>query len=281
MTFEKALKEKRFYFDGAMGTVLQSRGLLSKDVPERLNLDDPSAIEDIHSAYITAGCDIIKTNTFGANSVKLRGTSLDLCETVKAGIALAKRVADKAERKVYVAADFGPTGKLLEPIGDLSFDEAYEAYAEALRVAEREGADLVLFETFSDTYELKAAVLAAKENTSLPIVCTVMADTAGKLLTGAPVEAVAAMLEGLGVCAVGLNCGIGPREMLPLVKRMYDACSLPIVINANAGLPKTDDMGKTYYDITPEEFALSYKDIARYASVLAAVAVLHLNLYPL
>ncbi len=268
MTFEKALKEKRLFFDGAMGTMLQARGLALTELPEALNIKSPEVIEDIHDLYIKAGCDIIKTNSFGANSIKLHGTGLDSYEITRAAISVAKKAASRSDKKVYVAADFGPTGKLLMPIGDLSFELAYDAYAQALRAAQEEGADLILFETFSDTYELKAAVLAAKENTNLPIVCTVMADENGKLLTGAPVEGVAAMLEGLGVCAVGLNCGIGPTEMQPIAKRIFDATSLPVVVNPNAGLPATDRNGRTYYDITARQFALSTTEIAEYANIL-------------
>ena len=170
------------FFDGAMGTMLQENGLPAGAAPEPWNLTHPEIIRNIHRAYLEAGCDVLKTNTFGANPIKLHDCSTE--KAVSAGVALAKEAIRETGRPAWVALDIGPTGRLLSPMGDLDFEEAYEAFREAAVCGERAGADLILIETMSDTYEVKAAVLAAKENTALPVIATLIFDEKGRLLTG-------------------------------------------------------------------------------------------------
>ena len=240
------------FFDGAMGTMLQENGLPAGAAPEPWNLTHPEIIRNIHRAYLEAGCDVLKTNTFGANPIKLHDCSTE--KAVSVGVALAKEAIRETGRQAWVALDIGPTGRLLRPMGDLDFEEAYEAFREAAVCGERAGADLILIETMSDTYEVKAAVLAAKENTALPVIATLIFDEKGRLLTGGTIEAAAAMLEGLGVDALGLNCGLGPEQMEGLLPALRECCSLPLVINPNAGLPRFVD-GKTVFDVNPDDFA--------------------------
>ena len=224
-------------------------------------------IKEIHKRYIEAGSDIVLTNTFGANALKFHAEGCSLEEIVKTAVDLAKKAAAEADtvssdrsgtagrkRTVYTALDIGPTGKLLKPMGDLDFETAYEAFREVMVWGEEAGADLIHIETMSDTYELKAAVLAAKENTSLPVFATAIFDERRKLLTGADVPSVIALLEGLRVDALGINCGMGPEQMLPVVEEYIKYSSLPVIVKPNAGLPKQRD-GHTYYDVSPEEFA--------------------------
>lgn len=261
MSFRDELGKKILFFDGAMGTMLQERGLQSGELPEIWNVTKEEIICDIHRQYLDAGCDIIKANTFGVNPFKMEGTGYTCEELTEKGIALAKRAIAKAGRKAYAALDIGSLGKLLEPLGDLPFEEAYEAFKPMCIAGERAGADFCLIETMNDTYEIKAAVLAAKENTSLPIVVTMVFDEDGKLLTGADMEAAVAMLEGLRVDALGLNCGFGPDVMQGFLPRLREVTSLPIVLNPNAGLPVVVD-GKTSFHVRPEEFAGIMKVIA-------------------
>jgi 5-methyltetrahydrofolate--homocysteine methyltransferase len=261
MSFRNELGKKILFFDGAMGTMLQERGLQSGELPEIWNVTKEEIICDIHRQYLDAGCDIIKANTFGVNPFKMEGTGYTCEELTEKGIALAKRAIAKAGRKAYAALDIGSLGKLLEPLGDLTFEEAYEAFKPMCIAGERAGADFCLIETMNDTYEIKAAVLAAKENTSLPIVVTMVFDEDGKLLTGADMEAAVAMLEGLRVDALGLNCGFGPDVMQGFLPRLREVTSLPIVLNPNAGLPVVVD-GKTSFHVRPEEFAGIMKVIA-------------------
>lgn len=242
-------KRKIVLFDGGMGTLLVERGLAAGEKPEVWNLTHPEVIRELHRAYIAAGADIIKTNTFGAYRSKF---GEDLPVLVEAAMNNAVQAVREEGRDTLVALDLGPTGKLLSPLGELPFEEAVSLFAETVRLG-APFADLILIETMSDLYELKAAVLAAKENSSLPVVATVTFDEAGKLMTGADVETVVATLEGLGVDALGMNCGFGPAKMIPLVRRMTAVSSLPVVINPNAGLPAVR-AGKTVYDLTPSDF---------------------------
>lgn len=259
--FIDALGKRMLFFDGAMGTILQSKGLQPGEIPELWNITNPDTIREIHKSYLFAGCDIIKANTFGANSFKLKDSSYDLEEVIVKGIQLAKEAVAEVGKEAYVALDIGSIGKLLKPLGDLSFEDAYEAFKEISIAGEKAGADLCLIETVSDTYEIKAAVLAAKENTNLPIIVTMIFDESAKLLTGADIPAATALLEGLRVDALGFNCGVGPIQMQKLLKQLYQVCSLPIVLNPNAGLPVVVD-GKTMFNVGPEEFALVMKEIA-------------------
>ena len=261
------LGKELLFFDGGMGTLLQEKGLAPGELPETWNISRPEVIKEIHKRYIEAGSDIVLTNTFGANALKFHAERCSLEDIVKTAVDLAKKAADEADtissghsgisgrkRTVYTALDIGPTGKLLKPMGDLDFETAYEAFREVMVWGEEAGADLIHIETMSDTYELKAAVLAAKENTSLPVFATAIFDERRKLLTGADVPSVIALLEGLRVDALGINCGMGPEQMLPVVEEYIKYSSLPVIVKPNAGLPKQRD-GHTYYDVSPEEFA--------------------------
>lgn len=261
MGFKERLGKKILFFDGAMGTMLQERGLQTGEIPELWNMTHEEVILDVHKQYLEAGCDIVKANTFGINPFKMEGTGYTCEALTKKGIELVKRAIAETGKEAYTALDIGSLGKLLEPLGELPFEEAYEAFKPVCIAGEQAGADLVLIETMNDTYEIKAAVLAAKENTSLPIVVTMVFDEGGKLLTGADMEAAVAMLEGLRVDAIGLNCGFGPDVMKEFLPKLREVCSLPIVVNPNAGLPVVVD-GKTCFHVGPEEFAGIMTEIA-------------------
>ena len=243
------IKEKRVYFDGGTGTVLQAMGLPAGQPPELWNISEPEKIISLHSSYLDVGCNIIKTNTFGVNREKFENYD----ELIRAGIDCAKK-ATKGRDEKYIAFDLGPTGKLLEPLGDLSFETAVSIFADNIKVAAECGADLILIETMNDSYETKAAVIAAKENCNLPIFVTNVYDAGGKLMTGANPAAMIAMLEGLGVDAIGMNCSLGPDIMLNIIGDFKKYSSLPIIVNPNAGLPEVVD-GKTVYTINADEFS--------------------------
>ena len=252
------------FLDGGFGTMIQAAGLPAGKDPTDWNLENPEAVRSVHKAYVDAGAEIVLTNTFGANRLKYHGPH-DLGELIRAAIANAKVAG--SQKKVKVALDIGPTGKLLKPAGDLDFEEAYSAFAEMIRFATpiSNGSatlqpDLVFIETMGDTREIKAAVLAAKENCDLPVFVSVALSEDGKLLTGADVECVAAMLEGLGVDAYGFNCGLGPDRMLPYVERLAKVTTKPIIVKPNAGMPHLVD-GKTVFDVEPEEFARHVKSL--------------------
>ena len=260
------LGKELLFLDGGMGTLLQEKGLAPGELPEMWNVTHPEEIKTIHRNYIKAGSDIVLTNTFGANALKFHSADCSLENIVKTSVRLVKEAADETDiaedaadmtgdrRTVYTALDIGPTGKLLKPMGDLAFETAYEAFREVMIWGEEAGADLIHIETMSDTYELKAAVLAAKENTSLPVFATVIYDERKKLLTGADIPSVIALLEGLRVDALGINCGMGPEQMLPILEDYAKYSSLPVIVKPNAGLPKQRD-GQTWYDVDPVEFA--------------------------
>lgn len=253
MSFKDLLGKQMLFFDGATGTQLQARGLQAGELPERWNFTHPEIIEAVHKDYLAAGANILKTNTFGANPIKLAETDLDCKATITAAVTIAKKACAGAIDK-FVALDLGPTGKLLAPYGDLPFEKAVAAYGEMVRYGVEAGADLILIETMSDTYETKAAILGAKENCDLPVCVTLTFDEDGKLLTGATVEAAALMCEGLGVDAIGFNCGLGPVQVAKLVPQMLQDTKLPLIVNPNAGLPVQRD-GKTCFDINSEEYA--------------------------
>ena len=263
------LGKELLYFAGGMGTLLQERGLQPGELPETWNLLHAEEIREIHRKYIEAGSDIVLTNTFGANALKFHDDAYSLEEIVNAAVGHVKAAAEQAGngRRIYTALDIGPTGKLLKPMGDLDFETAYEAYKEVMIYGEKAGADLIHIETMSDTYELKAAVLAAKENTSLPVFATTIFDERGKLLTGADVPSVVALLEGLRVDAFGINCGMGPEQMIPILEQITKYSSLPVIVKPNAGLPKQKN-GQTYYDVSPEEFAEVMKKIVEMGAVV-------------
>jgi 5-methyltetrahydrofolate--homocysteine methyltransferase len=261
MNFLDKLGKEMLFFDGAMGTILQSKGLKPGEVPELWNKTHRDTILEIHKNYLEAGCNIIKANTFGANPFKINGNPYTCEEIVTEGIQIANEAISSLDKEAYTALDIGSLGKLLKPLGDLEFEAAYEAFKTMCIAGEKAGADLCLIETVSDTYEIKAAVLAAKENTNLPIVVTMIFDESGKLLTGADVAAATAMLEGLRVDAIGFNCGLGPVQMQKLLPELHKVCSIPIVINPNAGLPVVVD-GKTMFNVDADEFATLMKEIA-------------------
>ena len=242
--------------DGGFGAMIQAAGLPAGKDPTDWNLENPEAVRAIHRAYAEAGADIVLTNTFGANRLKYAGPH-DLGRLVAAAVAAAREAG--APR---VALDVGPTGRLLAPAGDLGFESAYAAFAEEVRAGADAGADLVFVETMGDTVELKAAVLAARENCDLPVYATVALGEDGKLLTGASVECVAELLESLGVAAYGLNCGLGPDLMLPFVERLAKVSRLPIIVKPNAGLPRLEN-GRTVFPVGPDEFAVHVSALVR------------------
>ena len=262
MNIRERLGKELLFLDGGMGTLLQAEGLAPGELPETWNIEHPEKVEAIHRRYYEAGSDVVLANTFGANVCKFHDDRYTVEEVIRAGIANAKRAGEQIGKETYVALDMGPTGKLLKPMGDLDFDDAYEAFAEAVRYGEKYGADLIHIETMSDTYEVKAAILAAKENSSLPVFVTMIFDERGKLLTGGDVPSVVAMLEGLRVDALGLNCGLGPKQMIPILNDLRRYTSLPIIVKPNAGLPKQKN-GETYYDVEPDEFARIMQEVVK------------------
>ncbi len=266
MEFKNLLGKELLFFDGAMGTMLQAQGLQPGELPELWNFSHGDVIRKVHEAYLAAGANIIKTNTFGANRLKFAGTDVKTEAVIQEAVKLAK-AACAGREKAFVALDLGPTGKLLAPYGDLPFEEAVNIYAEIVRSGCKAGADLILIETMSDTYEAKAALLAAKENSDLPVIVTMTFDENGKLLTGGDAAAAALMLEGLEADAIGCNCGLGPAQMLKILPKLRSYTSLPLVFNPNAGLPVERD-GKTCFDVGPEEFAsLMYELVSQGASI--------------
>lgn len=262
MSIKEKIGKERLFFDGAMGTLLQKNGLRAGELPETWNLIHEDIIYDIHKGYIDAGCDILKTNTFGANSLKFNSDEFSVEKIVIKGVEIAKKAAKNSNKQAYVALDMGPCGKLLKPYGELPFETAYGLYKEQVAVGLKAGADLVLIETMGDTYEIKAAVLAAKENCGLPIIVTMIFDEKGKLLTGADIKTAVFMLEGLGVDAIGFNCGFGPEQMLKVLPELKKYSSLPLVINPNAGLPECVN-GVTKFNVTPDAFAKDMLKIAK------------------
>lgn len=250
------IKRERLYFDGGTGTVLQKLGLMSGEAPEIMNQRAPDEVKALHMQYIACGADIIKTNTFGINSLKYN----DVYKQLSLALGIAREAVALSGKDTYIAFDVGPTGRMLKPYGDLGFEEAVAVFAENMKYAEELGADLILIETMSDIYEIKAAVLAAKENSSLPIFVSCAFGSDGKLLTGADPLAVIAMLEGMGVSAIGMNCSFGPRGMRGVLESFLMNSSLPVIVNPNAGLPKVIN-GETVYDLDAEEFAELVREI--------------------
>ena len=242
--------------DGGMGTMLQAAGLKLGARPEELNITDPALIEGIHGQYAAAGSRIVNANTFGASAHKLTGSAYTLEQIITAGIANCKRAC--APYGALTALDVGPLGELLEPSGTLAFEDAVAEYARIVKAGEAAGADLIFFETYTDLYELKAALLAAKENTHLPILASMSFEAGGRTFTGCTVESFAATARGLGADAVGINCSLGPKEIFPMAKRLAKAVpgNFPVFVKPNAGLPRADGSG---YDITPQLFALQMK----------------------
>lgn len=243
----KITEQRVLFFDGAMGTMLQQRGLMPGDLPELLNLTHPDVVTEIHREYLQAGADIISANTFGAHELKLGAYSVE--DVVSAGVACARAAGAR-----YVALDSGPLGELMEPVGSVSFQRAYEVYSRQMIAGERAGADLVIIETMSDPYEAKAAILAAKENTNLPVICSMTFQDDGFTFLGCDPLTATVILQGLGVDALGVNCSLGPKSLMPVVDTMLKYSRLPVIVQANAGMP-VDYGGQTVYEMDPLEYA--------------------------
>lgn len=254
MNIRDLIKTSRIYLDGGMGTLLQSRGLAPGELPERWNMEHPEEIVRIHKMYFDAGSNVVNSNTFGANSLKFDDDELE--KIIKSALENARQAAEKSENKgeKYVALDIGPTGRLLKPYGDFDFEEAVAVFAKTVRFGVKYGADLIFIETMNDSYETKAAVLAAKENSDLPIFASNAYGEDGKLMTGASPDAMVAMLEGLGVDALGVNCSLGPKQLEGVIDEILKYSSTPVILKPNAGLPASDGE-RTYYDVDAESFA--------------------------
>jgi 5-methyltetrahydrofolate--homocysteine methyltransferase len=250
---KEIIKDNILIFDGAMGTMLQRKGLKLGENPEILNIKEPHIIEEIHKEYIESGANVITTNTFGANELKLKLCNLEVEEAVDAAVKIAKRA--KGNSNTYIALDIGPIGELLEPMGTLSFDKAYEIFKRQIVQGVKSGADIILIETMTDLYELKAAILAAKENSKVPVFCTMTFEENLRTFTGCSPEAIVLVLEGLGVDALGVNCSLGPKQLKPVIEEICSLAHIPVMVQPNAGLPTLALNGETKYDVTKEEFA--------------------------
>ena len=258
MNIRDFIKNNIVYLDGGMGTLLQKSGLQPGELPEHWNISHPEVIREIHKNYYDSGSNVVNANTFGANTLKFSMDELDeiICHAVKNADEARKASSGKQEK--FIALDVGPTGKLLKPLGDLDFENAVKIFAETIRLGVKYGVDLITIETMNDSYETKAAVLAAKENSDLPIIVTNAYGENGRLMTGANPAVMAAMLEGMGVDAIGANCSLGPKQLMDVMDELLKYCSVPVAFKPNAGLPKSD--GKvTYYDVDADEFAQDIK----------------------
>ncbi len=248
MQFKELLNKEFVLCDGAMGTVLQSKGLELGEIPELIGIKNPQVLIEIHKSYIDAGSDIVFTNTFGANRYKLKDSGYTVAEVIKKAVENARKACEGTD--TLVALDLGPIGQLLEPSGSLSFEEAYDIYKEQILAGI--GTDIIAFETMTDLLELKAGILAAKENSTLPVICTMTFEKNMRTFTGVSVSSMALTLNGLGVDAIGINCSLGPAELLPVIKELSNWTNLPIIVQPNAGLP---DPQTNSYSVSPEEFA--------------------------
>lgn len=252
MNVREYIKDNILVFDGAMGTMLQNSGLKLGEYPEIFNITHKEEIIKIHKNYINAGAKVITTNTFGANELKLKNTKFSVEEIIKSGVDLAKKA--RGNKDCYIALDIGPIGELLEPMGTLNFEKAIDIFKRQIKIGEQSGADLILIETMTDLYEMKAAIIAAKESCSLPIFATMTFEEDGRTFTGCLPESMAITLEGLGVDAIGVNCSLGPKELKGIVEKIINNTNLPVIVQPNAGLPNMIK-GKARYDINEEEFA--------------------------
>lgn len=250
------------YLDGGMGTLLQERGLLAGELPERWNITHPEIIRAIHRSYYDAGSNIVNTNTFGANRLKFSAEEME--EIIRTAISNAREAqAQSASAQLkWVALDIGPTGRMIKPYGDLDFEDAVCVFAETVKLGVKYGADLIFIETMNDSYETKAALLAAKENSTLPVFVSNAYGEDGKLMTGANPAAMVAMLEGMGADVIGVNCSLGPKALCSVVEEYLRCASVPVLLKPNAGLPKVRD-GRTVYDVLPEEFSKDVADFVR------------------
>ncbi len=254
MEFREYLKNHIVYLDGGMGTLLQEKGLMPGEHPERWNLTHPEVIVEIQRSYYDAGSNVVCTNTFGANLLKFSESELEkiIASAVQNARAAAKESVGAQEK--FVALDIGPSGKLLRPLGDLDFEEAVSIFAKTVEIGVKNGVDLIVIETMNDSYETKAALLAAKEHSELPVIVTNAYGEDGKLMTGASPEAMVALLEGMGADAIGANCSLGPCQLAPIAERLLACASVPVVLKPNAGLPQVIE-GKTVFNVCADEFA--------------------------
>lgn len=254
MDFRNYLKENIVILDGGTGTVLQGKGLKSGELPERWNITHPDDIVDLHKSYYDAGSNVVNTNTFGAN--KLKFSSVELEAIIRAAIENAKKARDLSSgtQPKWVAMDIGPTGKMLKPLGELDFEDAVSVFSETVKLGVKYGVDLFFIETMNDSYETKAALLAIKENSDLPVIVSNAYGEDGKLMTGASPAAMVALLEGMGADAIGVNCSLGPKALAPIVDEYLRYSSVPVILKPNAGLPRVVD-GKTVFDVLPDEFS--------------------------
>lgn len=258
MNIKDYIKEYILVFDGAMGTMLQKLGLKISDLPEELNVLESEKIINIHRKYVDAGAKVITTNTFGANEIKLKQSEFSVERIIDKAIDNVKKA--RGNKEIFIALDIGPIGQLLEPMGTLKFEEAYEIFKRQVIQGEKSGADIILIETMTDLYEAKAAILAAKENTNLPVFCTMTFEKNKRTFTGCTPVSMVLTLEGLGVDALGVNCSLGPNELEDIVDEIIKYSSVPIMVQPNAGLPTVKD-GKTIYNIKPKEFAAFQRSI--------------------
>lgn len=245
-------------FDGAMGTQLQEAGLKAGEIPEVYNIEHPEIIIDIHSRYLQSGANFITTNTFGCNPLKMADSGYCYCDLLKAAVKNARIARDKVNPNAYIALDIGPIGQLLEPLGTLTFDEAYEMIASQILMV-KDQVDVVLLETMTDLYEVKAAILAVKENSDLPVFVTMTFEQNKRTLTGTDPLTFVNVVEGLGVDALGVNCSLGPNELKPIIDEILEVSSIPVMIQPNAGLPCLHN-GQTCYEVTSDEYALAMID---------------------
>ena len=254
MNFKDYLKNHIVYLDGGIGTLLQAGGLKPGEYPERWNLSHHDVIIDIHKAYFDAGSNVVCTNTFGANCLKFADDELE--QIIKAAVANAKKAREQSVQKgeKFIALDIGPSGKLLKPLGDLDFEDAVNVFAKTVKLGVKYGVDLIIIETMNDSYETKAALLAAKENSNLPVIVSNAYGEDGKLMTGAAPAAMVAMLEGMGADAIGANCSLGPTQLRGVAEELLQKASVPVILKPNAGLPKSIN-GKTVFDVTVDEFS--------------------------
>lgn len=257
MEVKEFLKENILVIDGAMGTILQSKGLKLGEFPDILSITEREKVKEVHQEYIQSGAMVITTNTFGANELKLEATGYSVEQVVDAAVSIAKEAAEGTD--VLVALDLGPIGHLLEPMGTLSFDRAYEIFKRQVVQGVKSGADLAIVETVTDLQEMRAAILAVKENSDLPVFCTMSFDENGRTFTGCTPESLAITLEGLGVDAVGVNCSLGPKELFPMIKKILASCNIPVMAQPNAGLPSLS-FGETVFDVSAKEFVKTVEE---------------------
>ncbi len=269
MNVVEYIKNNILLFDGAMGTMLQQKGLKIGENPEIFALKNPEKLMEIHKLYLEAGCNVITTNTFGANGLKLDKLGYTVEEVVENAVKMARSAIEKVDKSKprYVALDIGPIGEMLEPMGTLSFDNAYEVFKRQAIQGEKSGVDLIIIETMMDLYEAKAAVLAVKENTNLPVFCTMTFDENERSFTGCMPESMVATIEGLGVDAIGVNCSLGPKQLLPIVKKICKTATIPVIVQANAGLPDIID-GQAIYNVNKDDF---YEGVQKFIEAGASI----------